>query len=187
MGDLTLLSEELHRDASALLAESALLELLAPYGQVLPTGSYQYRLMAVPDIDLCIVHPQIGRMQAGEIVSTLIDQGFWRGVAYEDFLQFPREDLPAGIYLGLKRSFRGRFWKVDLWCLTDATRDLAVHEALAHLTEEQRRTILQIKQWRREANELSMPSMLIYEAVLRGKAHDVSSFLRVLEAYKCDL
>lgn len=55
---------------------------------------------------------------------------------------------------------------------------------MAHLTPEQREAILAIKHWRREAKKLALPSMLIYEAVLQGKAHDVASFQRLLEERK---
>ena len=52
---------------------------------------------------------------------------------------------------------------------------------MTRLTAEQRATILQIKHWRREANLLSFPSKLIYDAVLTGRAHDVESFQRLIE------
>lgn len=178
---ITRIATELQTDADALLVESALLDLLGPFGQVMPTGSYRYWLMTVPDIDIHLTNPAFDRELVSRLVTDLIVQGFWRGVSYEDFVQFPREDLPVGYYLGLKRYYRDNFWKIDIWCLTDPSRNLAFDEAMAHLTSEQRLAILSIKHWRREANKLALPSMLIYEAVLQGKAHDVASFQRWLE------
>ena len=118
-GDLTQLSDELHRDAEALLEASGLMGRLELCGEVILTGSYRYELMTVPDLDLCLVSPRVGLELAAEIVHDLIAKGFWRGVSCDDFVQFPRDDLPSGVYLGLKRAFRGRFWKVDVWLLTD--------------------------------------------------------------------
>jgi len=181
MDDNTMVTNQLHADADALLAESALPDLLAPYGQVQLTGSYRYRLMTVPDIDLHLINPAFDREQVKHLVTDLIAQGFWRGISYEDFVQFPREDLPVGYYIGLKRLILGNFWKIDIWCLTDPSRNLAFDEAMAHLTPKQCQVILAIKHWRREANKLALPSMLIYEAVLQEKAYDVTSFQRWLE------
>lgn len=45
----TMMTDQLHADADDLLAESGLLDLLAPHGQVQLTGSYRYQLMTVPD------------------------------------------------------------------------------------------------------------------------------------------
>ncbi len=174
-------ASELQRDAEALLEESALLPCLKKYGQVLLTGSYRYHLMVAPDIDISIANPCAGREQAKEIVGDLISQGYWRGISFDDFIKFPREDLPSGIYLGLKRSFRGQFWKVDVWLLSDIAQNEAFDDSMSRLTNEQRSAIMQIKYWRREANLLSIPSKLIYDAVLYGRAHDVESFQRLIE------
>lgn len=175
------LPAELQNDATALLADSELILKLEKYGQVMITGSYRYDLMTVPDIDICVAIPHAGLEHAREIVSELIGQAFWRGVFVEDFLQFPRKDLPSGIYLGLKRPFRGRFWKVDVWLLADTAQDVTFNEAMARLTDEQRTVIMQIKHWRREANALSIPSKFIYDAVLQGQVSDVESFKRLNE------
>lgn len=181
MEDASRLSEELHRDAHALLEASGLLRRLEVFGEVVVTGSYRYDLMTVPDVDLCLVNPRAGLELASETAHDLIAQGFWRGVSCDDFVQFPRDDLPGGLYLGLKRPFRGRFWKVDVWLLTDASRDAEFNEAMSRLTDEQRAAIMTIKQWRHEAHLVSLPSKLIYYAVLQGRAHDVESFHRLIE------
>ncbi len=179
--DIANASPELERDADELLTASELIPCLEKHGQVHITGSYRYHLMTVPDIDINLASPPAGREQAGEIVTELIAQGYWRGIAFEDFRQFPREDLPSGIYLGLKRAFRGRFWKVDVWLLADMARQTAFDEAMSRLTGEQRNAIMQIKHWRREANMLSFTSRLIYEAVMSGRAWDVASFQQCIE------
>lgn len=175
------ISIEIEHDAADLLVTSGLISHLEKFGQVLITGSYLYHLMTVPDIDICIATPHAGLAQAKAIVSDLIDQGFWRGVSFDDFIQFPREDLPSGIYIGLNRRFRDRFWKIDIWLLADISTDVAFNDVISRLTDEQRRTIMQIKEWRRQANLLSIPSKSIYDAVLHGYADDVATFQRLVE------
>ncbi len=168
----------LQREAEALLQESELIPRLSAYGAVVVTGSYRYRLMTFADLDLHIVNPQAGKEQAKALLCELIDQGFWRGFMLQDWVQFHHEDLPTGLYFGLKRDYRDRFWKVDIWFLTESPPEQAAfHEAMSRLTPEQRQAILLIKQWR-DRDSRNTPSMKIYEAVLSGQAEDVESFVR---------
>ncbi|HEX2987278.1 MAG TPA: hypothetical protein VHS06_03810 [Chloroflexota bacterium] len=172
------LSDELQQEADAPLAESGLIQLLEKHGNVTIGGSYKYQLMTVSDIDLYVTGTDAGRDQGKRIVCELIDQGFWRGYALEDFVQFPREDFPTGIYIGLKRSFRERFWKVDIWNLPEIPKDvLCLDEAMSQLSDARRIAIMKIKRWR-DSNSLKIPSKSIYDAVLLGRACDVESFKR---------
>ncbi len=169
----------LQGEADALLQESELLPRLSKYGAVVVTGSYRYRLMTCADLDLHVVNPQAGREQAKALLCELVDQAFWRGFMLQDWVQFHHEDLPTGLYFGLKRDYRDRFWKVDIWLLTEsAPEQAAFHEAMSRLTPEPRKAILLLKQWR-DQHSRNTPSMKIYEAVLSGQAYDVESFLRL--------
>ena len=174
------LCSDLQCDADALLQTSGLIPLLQRYGPVLIQGSYRYRLMTVPDIDLYVIGPYAGRPQAKEILCELIDQGFWNAFLFGDWVQFQHEGFPSGFYVGLKRTFRDRRWKVDIWNLVELPPDVPLFaEAMSSLTDEQRETILQIKHWR-DIEARKIPSKLIYDAVLHGETHDVESFKRTI-------
>jgi hypothetical protein len=173
------LASELQAEADALLQESELLDRLSGFGEVVITGSYRYRLMTNADLDLYVISPDFTREHAKALLCALIDQAFWRGFLFEDWVQFQHEGLPAGLYLGLKLGYRGRFWKVDIWGLREQPPSTAkLAEAMAALTEEQRKAILLIKQWR-DRHAQGVPSTDIYEAVRLGHAWDVESFQRV--------
>jgi hypothetical protein len=179
--DIDRVSDELQRDADALLIASQLIPRLEKHGRVVIQGSYKYRLMTVPDIDLSVLSSRAGRDQAKSIVCDLIDQGFWRAYDLEDFVQFPYEDLPSGIYIGLRRVFRDRLWKVDIWNLVDIPCEvLCLDEAMAGITEAQRTAIMQIKHWR-NSTDRKVASRYIYDAVLGGTANDVQSFRRLID------
>ena len=170
---------ELQNEAEALLLESELIPRLSNYGVVVVTGSYRYRLMTCADLDLHVIHPQAGRAQAKALLCELIDQAFWRGFMLQDWAQFQHEGFPNGLYFGLKRDYRDRFWKVDIWYLTESPPEQAAfHEAMSHLTQEQRKAILLIKHWR-DGHSKNTPSLKIYEAVRLGQAYDVDSFRRL--------
>ena len=163
-----------------MLAASGLIQCLAQHGIVTVSGSYKYHLMTVPDIDIYITDPRAGRDQGKSIVCDLIDQGFWREFALEDWVQFQHPGFPSGIYIGLKRTFRDRLWKVNIWNVVDIPPDaLRIDKAVSGISEDQRTAIVRIKLWR-DSNAGKVPSKSIYDAVLEGKANDVESFRRVI-------
>ena len=147
--DVDDISAELQQDAEDLLTESELIPRLEKHGVVTTVGSYRHHLMTVPDIDIDVIDPLAGRDQAKGILCDLIDQGFWRGFSLEDFVQFPFDCFPCGIYIGLKRTFRDRLWKVDIWNLVDIPPPvLSLDAAMSQATRAQRTLIIEIKRWR---------------------------------------
>lgn len=171
----------MQQDADALLAESELIPRLRKYGHVTVVGSYSYQLMTVRDIDVYVIDSQAGRDQAKDILCDLIDQAYWRSFLFGDWIQFQHDGFPCGIYIGLKRRFRGELWKVDIWNMTDISSDLvSFNDAMSKLTETQRTTIMHIKHWRNSSAQ-NISSKLIYDAVLQERAHDVESFKLLLE------
>jgi hypothetical protein len=173
-------ASKLQADADALLASSGLVALLKEFGHVTFQGSYLYRLMTVPDIDICVTSPQAGREQARAILLRLIDQRFWNAFFFGDWVQFHHEGFPTGFYIGLKHTFRDKRWKIDIWNLPEVPPDSEAFErAMSSLSHEQRRIILEIKEWRDSAAP-KVPSKAIYDAVLHGKACDVSAFQKMM-------
>ena len=178
--DMTEGSAQLQGDADSLLASSGLVPLLKEFGHVTFQGSYLYRLMTVPDIDIYVTSPRAGREQARTILLRLIDQAFWNAFFFGDWVQFHHEGLPTGFYLGLKHTFRDKRWKIDIWNLPEVPLDsVAFNRAMSALSKEQRQVVLQIKEWRDSAAP-KVSSKMIYDAVLQGKARDVSSFQKMM-------
>ena len=170
----------LQDDAEALIEESGLITLLETFGKVSVQGSYRYRLMTIPDIDIYVIGPETGRSHAKALLSTLIDQGFWNAFMFGDWVHFDREEFPSGYYIGLKRTFRCRRWKVDIWDLVEEPAgNSEFAERMSHLEDEEREAILNIKRWR-DAEGYRIGSKQIYDAVLSGQAKDLLSFKRLI-------
>jgi hypothetical protein len=92
-------------------------DILRPYAQVYPTGSYFLDVMVYPDIDLYITRVSIEQLfEIGAQIATC-----------EQVIQvvFERTDnpllLPDGLYLKPRVNYGdwGRPWKIDIWSLEE--------------------------------------------------------------------
>ena len=182
-GGLVAIADVLQKDADALLEASGLVQLLASFGRVYRTGSYRYHLMFVPDIDLYVISPDAGKQQATSILNKLIEQGFWNAFLFGDWVQFRHKGFPEGYYVGLKRTFRQRRWKIDIWNLPTVPQELLHYDQWVtdHLSHDKKLLILEIKRWR-EASGREVPSKLIYDFVLSGRVNSLESFKALLQS-----
>ncbi len=172
--------DALQAEASAVLADLDLFNLLARVGSPVQTGSSVLGLMVGRDIDvtsLCPVleplpifdaarslaaHPRVHRLNFRN------DTGRWR----------TEPEYPDGLYWSVKyRTDAGDDWNLDLWFLLEGTTqfDLQHVESLPpRLTQDARLAILRIKEacYRLPAYGSQVRSYDLYEAVLD---HGVSS------------
>lgn len=108
-------ADMLRRQADNVMEMIRLYDILLPYGEVFPTGSYFLDVMVYPDIDLYIPNVNLGQLfdigaqlACCELVSQVV---------------FEKTDnqvlMPDGLYLKVRVKFGdwGRPWKIDIWSL----------------------------------------------------------------------
>ncbi len=177
--DMDALSREsraIREDAGAPLGELGVLDQLARYGEVELTGSYRWDTMLDPDIDLYVVNPEADLELALEAHVALIRRGDFYAHYFGDWVNFGHDALPTGHYIGLKRVFNGRKWKVDIWFLRASnTGSDWIAETM---TEEGRPAILAFKHLKRMMR-LDVSSYCIYRMVLLEGVTDTESFLEI--------
>lgn len=171
---LVVQSKIFKKEADLLLQKSQLLAFLKRYGQVKLTGAYRLNLMLNGDIDIHIINPKINKDLAIEILNELIGQGFFNGYLFYDWVKFRKAEFPKGYYLGLKKKFNRKKWKIDIWFLKndDHKENDLMDLVERNLNEKNKLTILEFKNLRNKRN-LKIPSAKIYQAVIEK---DVASF-----------
>jgi hypothetical protein len=139
-------ADELRAEADLVLGLVRLYDVLCPYGEVFPGGSYYLDVMVYPDIDLYITRVSLSdlfEIGAHFAASELVIQ-----------VVFEKSDdpllLPDGLYCKLRINYGnwGRPWKIDLWSL-DAeiiARNMAeIHHFKNAMTPELRDQIVRYK------------------------------------------
>ena len=125
--------------------EVRLYDILAPYGRIVPTGSYFLDVMIHPDIDLYIPKVSIGQLFqiGGQLASSRM--------VYEVVFQKSRlARLPGGLYLKARVEYGdwGRPWKIDIWSLEDSVIDEKMEDMQrfkGRMTDRLREQIIQYK------------------------------------------
>lgn len=117
-------SATVRREADLVLQVIGLYDILAPYGRVVPTGSYFLDVMIYPDIGL-----YVSRIPLGQLF--LIGSQIARSeMVYEVVFQKSRiAALPGGLYLKARVDYGdwGRPWKINIWSLDDSVIDEKTH------------------------------------------------------------
>jgi len=152
-------AEGLHRQATEIIHNRGLDNILSVYGNVLYTGSYSLNVMAWPDIDISMVmDDQADTLDAffemGHKIAHL-DGVF--SLKFDDFVRSGvpgREELevvyPRGLYWGGRMEIPGGGvpWKLDIWAVDSAeqARNRAMMQRYRHaMTDEARRLIVETK------------------------------------------
>jgi hypothetical protein len=115
--DLLERAHQLHREAGDLMQFLKIKDVLQPFGEVVPTGSYYLDLMIYPDLDLYV--PKTTIPHIFETAGKMANSDKVIRVSFEN-------ELHPGLEGGLFLNFRvatgdwGRPWKVDIWWLEPA-------------------------------------------------------------------
>jgi hypothetical protein len=144
----------LRQEADLVMQAVRLKEILRPYGEIVPTGSYFLDVMVYPDIDLYM--PAASPAQVFEVGARLAEAPIVTQVVFE---KSDLPSLPGGLYLKprITHGEWGRPWKIDIWFLeaaviaekmvpmqgfaarmTPALREQILRYKLALLNDEQR-------------------------------------------------
>jgi hypothetical protein len=107
----------LRQEADLVMQAVRLEEILRPYGDMVPTGSYFLDVMVYPDIDLYM--PAVSLAQVFEIGARLAEVSIVTQVVFE---KSDLPGLPGGLYLKPRIAYGdwGRPWKIDIWFLEAA-------------------------------------------------------------------
>lgn len=93
-------------------------------------------------------------------------------------------NFPRGYYIGLKKMYCGRKWKIDLWFMSKKEGQRRDEKRLdilkTTLTAAQKLTILRLKGYRNSIG-MTLSGQKVYEAVLVDGVTTIAGFKRWLE------
>lgn len=189
MNDVNGLQAELHNKATRVLHQSMLLPLLSRLGKPTVTGSYTTQLMAYPDLDFSIQTTAASVDDAYSLIDDLRTQLGATSIGIVDFANNPNES--AMYYVRIVFPYMDESWNIDATISQPGPiipNPPELTDWLAAINDEQRSTILELKQQLitagRYVGAKSTPpytfrSVHLYEAVLVGGAKTIAD----LESY----
>jgi hypothetical protein len=178
--------QALHNEADDFIATSRIFDLLRPYGELLIEGSYAYHTMIDRDIDIRVIikdnAPNI--VLRNQIIQTILAiNNVWK-LHMVDHANYHWSDDPRaiGIWIGPQIIHNDHLWNFDIWVFDELNghKNLEIFNQMKNISEENRASILEIKQYCLE-NNLKIKgstSVDIYRAVLDN---DISSPQEYLE------
>ena len=105
---------KLREEADLVMEMIGLEEILHPFGEITPTGSYFLDVMVYPDVDLYM--SKVSSRQLFDIGARLADVSIVTRVVFE---KSDLPNLPGGLFLQPRINFGEweRPWKIDIWSL----------------------------------------------------------------------
>ena len=142
---------DLHEEATKLL-ENIIYPILKPFGTVGIGGSYVYRLLNHPDIDLDVVTPDLTKELYAELCSKFIaleQVSRFRTSDRVNYGHTHKGDRPTGYWISPEINFGKNVWELDIWLQIpewNTGNTNAYYEKLKNITDEQKITILSLKE-----------------------------------------
>jgi hypothetical protein len=172
-------SKRIKKDADWLLENSSILKMLKRYGRINLTGGYKLDLMMNGDIDIHIHNPKIKKEQAVDAMNRFIRMDYFKAVLFYDFVKYKKDGFPKGYYVGLKKPFKGKTWKFDIWFLkSDKENEKSISAIIKKLDDDKRVTILRLKEWRNKLG-LKIGGGDIYKEVIK-KTRPLKAYKKIL-------
>lgn len=176
--DVTKFSKKTKKEADDLLKYGNVLNIISKHGKIVLSGSYRHDLMWGPDIDLIVISDK-PKEASYYALKDFIEQRKFQKYQLGDFIKFPRKDRPQGVIIILIHEFKGRRWEIEIWFRKSLSEnDEYFNKLLSNTTEEQKKTILEIK-YQRETSGLSkhqLDSATIYKGVLCERKVNIKDF-----------
>jgi hypothetical protein len=187
MDEILLRAEQKRKRAHDILEKLQLLERWKAVGQPVVVGAARYGLMAALDIDMEI-YTETPEIRAGfEVLSKVAEHPGVRQVLFMNELHGPDQ----GLYWQIRYCDEvGDQWKVDSWLVSHQHPDAhwceRFGEAIGNvLTDESRRTIIQIKEASLE-EKAGLRGIDVYRGVLEGKATILADCLTWLRGHRAE-
>lgn len=184
-------SESLYNEASQILYDDGIHEIIKKYGEINYAGSYKYNLMACRDIDVSISmsEPEFSLDKFFKMGNEIAKLDGTTDMRFQNFFKISVEGLPKGFYWGIKyKSNRsGEMWKIDLWAVDEYViqqNKLYANKIIELLDDEKRRIIISSKYslLNKEGKTPEGSGYYIYQAVLfegiREQA-EIVNYLRI--------
>jgi hypothetical protein len=184
MNELLEKNKYFQEKANDLLTKTKIVNVLSKFGEFSFQGSYSYGLMMSGDIDMYVISEHINRQGALEIFNEIVEStpGFY-GYKFNDFVLHPVwEGIPKGYCFNLSLRDNGEKWKMDIWVLQkNEFEKLENYKQLIKekLNDKNKLTILEIKKFR-EDNCLKIPSVKIYDSVLKNGTSNIEEFKKTI-------
>lgn len=180
--------DSLHSEAT--LLQETLLPILEKYGKVSVGGSYSYKLLNYPDLDIDIVSENISKELFAKLCAELIRLDITSKFKSGDRVQYPHapsSKRPFGYWVSPDINFGNNVWGIDIWLQkpewhTGDTNRYA--DELLNASEDKRIAILSLKEELIEKNLYGVGkefiSVDVYEGVLRGNTKTVDQLREFL-------
>ena len=110
--------ERLVNQANKMMAETKILDIFKKHGHLSPIdGSYLYRLMIYPDLDIALTANNITKKDFASLLFDLASQPYVRSIETADTVNFNVSKLPRpkGYWIGLEIPFQDDRWGIDCW------------------------------------------------------------------------
>lgn len=186
MQEALTLNARLQEEGKELLEKIDLEKILGKYGQVFQVGSFVYGTMVDEDIDITVWCPgdnfdSVDLRQ--KVAADLLLIPELDGMDMCDREKYPSKNNSVGVWFGPRIWHNNKRWNFDIWFVRENTKgvtpEVELHKQMLNITEEQRKTILDIKYQLLKSGQKqkSVTSADVYKAVL---GEDVKSY----EEYK---
>jgi len=172
--------QKLHDQASELLRELKLLELLGKYGELIVEGSYAYGLIHKPDIDLRIITAKPDKLAVAELTGLLYQIDNVLTILTMDMYRLKPKDppKPRGYYVGLKVQFDDMKWNIDIWIVEEPDAGYTPYAnpgEIKKFSDQDKDRILLLKAQLDEAGQ-DYNSSRVYRAVVEDQVSTVQEF-----------
>jgi hypothetical protein len=186
-------SEKVKAQATKILEESGVIEILQSYGEVKIGGSYALDTMLRPDIDLFVVTGKHDWEKVLQIQTKIMRTKYFREFDFVNWVDFEDKNLETvkGYYFQPWVPKGGQLWMIDIWLITpeyDETTKTTEHfKKLLEQSDESKKTaILEIKEAMRQGKKYvkGVDGRRIYQAVLEGGITTPKEFETFLQTRK---
>lgn len=177
MHPLLVRQDNLHTEATVLL-EQIIYPILREFGEVTVGGSYSYKLLSQPDIDVDIINPNLTKDMYVSLCSKLISLQTVSKFQTTDRVNYSQTNIgkrPTGYWISPTINFGKNVWKMDIWFQKPEwnTGDTNRYfEKLASLSEEDKISILSLKEALVSEGVYGVgkefQSVDVYDAVIQG-------------------
>ena len=184
MHALLIKQERLHTEATELL-EQVVYPILKEFGEVSVGGTYVYKLLNHPDIDLDVINPNLTKEMYVDLCTTLITLPVCSGFKTTDRVHYPHShivDRPTGYWLCPEIHFEENTWKLDIWFQIpewNTGNSNSYEKKLAMLNDEDRISILSLKEELLSKGIYGIgrefQSVDVYDTVLGGGVKTISN------------
>jgi hypothetical protein len=158
-------SSKTHQEATIILDQTKIIDLLSQLGDARIGGSYYTDLMYGPDIDITVA-TNSPRKSAIKFLSQIINKRSFQKYQYGDCENFPIKKRPKGHIVVLILPFNDRRWEIEIWFAKKHFKDqIKLEEKLKQLSPGTKAKIVRLKAKREKLglNKHSQSSFDIYK------------------------